>query len=106
MGTQTIKSRALMMCALLAFVPLLRAQTYPSRPITIVVPLAAGDSGDIAARAIGEELSRILKTPVVTANRPGAGGALAAETVAKGAADGSRILLTHNSSLPHRPRQK
>jgi tripartite-type tricarboxylate transporter receptor subunit TctC len=103
MGTQTIKSRALMMCALLAFVPLLRAQTYPSRPITIVVPLAAGDSGDIAARAIGEEISRILKTPVVTANRPGAGGALAAETVAKAAPDGYTILFTQNSSLTYRP---
>jgi tripartite-type tricarboxylate transporter receptor subunit TctC len=88
---------------LAGFAPSLQAQTYPNRPITIVVPLAAGDSGDIAARAVGEELSKILKTPVVTANRPGAGGALAAETVAKAAPDGYTILFTQNSSLTYRP---
>jgi tripartite-type tricarboxylate transporter receptor subunit TctC len=96
-------SQALMTYLLAGFAPLLQAQTYPNRPITVVVPLAAGDSGDIAARAVGEELSKILKAAVVTANRPGAGGALAAETVAKAAPDGYTILFTQNSSLTYRP---
>ena len=49
---------------------------YPERPITLVVPLAPGDAADIAARALAEELSKILKTPVLSINRPGAGGAI------------------------------
>ena len=96
-------SRAFMMCMLAAFAPVLEAQTYPSRPITIIVPLAAGDSGDIAARTIGDELSKIVGTPVVTVNRPGAGGVVATETVVKAAPDGYTILFTQNSSLTYRP---
>jgi tripartite-type tricarboxylate transporter receptor subunit TctC len=92
-----------MMCLLMAFAPLLEAQTYPNRAITVVVPLAAGDTGDIAARAIGEELSKILKTPVVTVNRPGAGGVVGAEAVTKATPDGYTILFTQNASLTYRP---
>jgi tripartite-type tricarboxylate transporter receptor subunit TctC len=103
MSTQAVVSRALVVCLLMAFAPLLQAQSYPNRPITIVVPLAAGDTGDIAARALGEELSKMLKTPVVTVNRPGAGGAIAADTVAKAAPDGYTLLFTQNSSLTYRP---
>ena len=103
MTTHALKSRGWAMWLLMAFASLLQAQTYPHRPITVVVPLAAGDTGDIAARAIGEELSRLLKGPVLIVNRPGAGGALAAETVVKAAPDGYTLLFTQNSSLTYRP---
>jgi tripartite-type tricarboxylate transporter receptor subunit TctC len=56
------------------------AQSYPSGPINLVIPLAAGDATDTAARAITEELSRELKVAIVPVNRPGAAGALGTMT--------------------------
>jgi tripartite-type tricarboxylate transporter receptor subunit TctC len=78
------------------------AQTYPSGPINLVIPLAAGDATDIAARAIADELARQLKTPVVPVNRPGAGGALGTDIVVKAAKDGYSIVLTNNAALVFR----
>src|SRR6476661_1122878 len=72
---------------------------YPAGPITLVVPLAAGDAGDTAARAMGEELGRQLKVPVVVSNRPGAGGSLGAQAVANARKDGLTLLFTQNSPL-------
>ena len=78
------------------------AQGYPSGPINLVIPLAAGDATDIAARAIADELARELKTPVVPVNRPGAGGALGTDIVVKAAKDGYSIVLTNNAALVFR----
>ena len=92
---------------ILAAIPTLtlpiQAQEFPTRPITLVIPMAAGDSGDTAARAIGNELSRLLNIPVVPLNRPGAGGAVAALSVVKSPHDGYTILYTQNSALTYRP---
>ncbi len=85
------------------FLPLLvAAQGYPSGPINLVIPLAAGDASDTAARAIAEELARELKVAVVPVNRPGAAGALGTDLVVKAAKDGHTILLTNNASLVFR----
>ena len=70
------------------------AQPYPSGPITIVVPLAAGDGGDTTARAMSEELSRQLGVPVLVANRPGAGGAIGVQSVIAAKKDGYTLLFT------------
>ena len=78
------------------------AQTYPSGPINLIIPLAAGDATDTAARAIAEELSREIKVPVVPMNRPGAAGALGTDLVVKAPKDGHTILLTNNASLVFR----
>jgi len=75
---------------------------YPSGPINLVIPLAAGDATDLAARAVAEELARELKTPVVPVNRPGAGGALGTELVVKAAKDGYTLILTNNAALVFR----
>jgi hypothetical protein len=64
-----------------------------------VVPLAPGDAADIAARVLGEELSRLLKTPVLLINRPGAGGAVGTHSVVQARKDGQTILFAQNSAL-------
>src|SRR6516164_3749211 len=64
------------------------AQTYPTRPITLVVPVAAGGGVDTAARILSEKLQEKLKQPVTVENRPGAGSMIGASFVAKAPADG------------------
>ncbi len=72
--------------------------TFPSKPITIVVPLAAGSTADGAARTMGNELSMIARQPVIIDNRPGASGVIAAAFAAKALPDGYTIFLATNST--------
>jgi len=88
--------------AALAAAAAAHAQSYPSGPINLVIPLAAGDATDTSARAIIEELSRELKVAIVPVNRPGAAGALGTELVVKAPKDGHTILLTNNAALVFR----
>jgi len=69
------------------------AQDYPNRPITIVVPLAAGSGMDTLVRLYADKLQGALGQPVVVENRTGAGGVIATEFVAKSAPDGYTILM-------------
>jgi tripartite-type tricarboxylate transporter receptor subunit TctC len=79
-----------------------RAQTYPTRPVRIIVGLPAGSSSDIGARLIGQWLSERLGQPFVIENHLGAGQNLAAELVVRAAPDGYTLLLcnTANASNP------
>ena len=81
---------------------LVPAQTFPNGPISVVVPLAPGDAADISARTMGEELSKLLNTPVIAVNRPGAGGAVAAAGVVQAKKDGQTLLFAQNSALTFR----
>jgi tripartite-type tricarboxylate transporter receptor subunit TctC len=69
------------------------AQTWPSRPIKLVVPYSAGGSGDIVARGIADKLTRSLGQAIVVENRPGASGNIGTADVANSAADGYTLLL-------------
>ena len=75
------------------------AQTYPSKPIRLVVGYPPGGSGDFTTRLIGDELSKELGVAVVVENRPGAGGSIASEFVAKSAADGYTLLNQGNHQI-------
>ena len=91
-----MKRISTMLCtaaALAAFSAAAYAQSYPSKPIRMVVPFAAGGPTDVYARSVGQELSRILGQPVIVDNKPGAGGNLGADLVAKSAPDGYNIVL-------------
>jgi tripartite-type tricarboxylate transporter receptor subunit TctC len=70
-----------------------RAQAYPTRPVSLLVFVPAGATPDIIARLIGQSLSQRLGQSVVIDNRPGAGGNLALQAVARAPADGYTLLL-------------
>jgi tripartite-type tricarboxylate transporter receptor subunit TctC len=76
-----------------------QADSYPTRPITIIVPFAAGSGTDAVTRIIAPHLGSALGQTVVVENRPGANGALAAAYVARAAPDGYTLLMSTNS--PH-----
>src|SRR4051812_21718402 len=69
------------------------AQTFPSKPIRIVVPFPPGGTSDILSRTIGEKLSAEWGQPVLTDNRPGAAGNIASEYVAKSKPDGYTLYV-------------
>ena len=88
------------------------AQDYPVRPIRMIVPLTAGSGADIAGRIIGKYMSEAWHQPVVVENRPGAGGQIGTQAVAKADADGHTLLVQSAShaansaiykSLPYDP---
>ena len=79
------------------------AQTYPARPIRLVVGFAPGGAADYVARAIGEPLGRALGQPIVVENRAGAGSSIAADYVAKSAPDGYTMLIASPSSISVNP---
>jgi tripartite-type tricarboxylate transporter receptor subunit TctC len=72
------------------------AQSYPSKPIRIIVPFVAGGAVDTLARMVGTKVSEQLGQPVIVENRPGAGGNVAADAVAKSPPDGYTILQNTN----------
>jgi len=79
------------------------AQTYPSRPITLVVPFPPGGSATIIARIIADKMSEGLGQQIVIDNRGGAGGSIAARQVAKSAPDGATLLLAFTGTLAVSP---
>ncbi|CAN7349319.1 tripartite tricarboxylate transporter substrate binding protein [Variovorax paradoxus] len=79
------------------------AQPYPSRPVTLVVPQAAGGTNDIVGRLVGQKIGELMNASVVVDNRPGAGGNIGTQLVAKGPKDGYMLLMTISSSQAINP---
>jgi tripartite-type tricarboxylate transporter receptor subunit TctC len=92
-----IKTAAWLAAALVLANPAASAQTYPSKPITLVIPFAAGGSNDIIGRAIGKKLTEAWGQPVVVENRSGAGGLIGSSDVAAAAPDGYTLLLVSST---------
>ena len=87
---------ALLVCGMAAPA---RAQDYPTRPITLVVPFAPGGSTSIVARVIGDKMSQLLGQGIVIDHRPGAGGTVGTKFVAKSEPDGYTLLLGYTGTL-------
>lgn len=86
---------ALMACATV------HAQAYPSRPIKMIVPYAAGGFSDQASRILSEGLSRALGQPIVVDNRAGGGGRIGSDAVSRMTPDGYQLLMTTNGTHTH-----
>lgn len=85
--------RALSLAAALAASFAVHAQSYPAKPIKVIIPFVAGGSSDIVGRAIAGKFQELLGQPGVVENKPGANGAIAAEFVAKSEPDGYTLLV-------------
>lgn len=104
--SNTLRACALSVLGLLAAAsgPLVQAQTaWPSRPVMMVVPHAAGGTNDIVGRLVSQKLGEMLQASVVVGNRPGAGGNIGTRFVAQAPKDGYTLLMTVSSSMAINP---
>src|SRR5678810_736696 len=79
------------------------AQAYPNRPVKVIIPWPPGQATDLAARIVGEKLSQQLGQPFIMENKPGAGGAIGTDAVAKAAPDGYTLLAASSGPISIMP---
>lgn len=85
--------------AALVFCGTARAQDYPNKAVTIIIPAAAGNSPDVAARVVADRLTQMWKQQVLIINRPGAGGMIAAQAASQADKDGYTLYMTQASTF-------
>jgi tripartite-type tricarboxylate transporter receptor subunit TctC len=95
--------RILLALVAVVFAAAAQAETYPSQPIHMIVPFPAGGVADLTARAAGNEMEKMFGQPVIIENRPGAGGNIGADAVAKSAPDGYTLLMSSSGILTANP---
>ena len=95
----SLKKAALLLALLLVLPAMVLAQTFPSRPITIVVPFPPGSTSDLIPRALAPAMSQSIGQPVLVENRPGATGSIGAAFVARGDASGHTVLMAPTAVL-------
>lgn len=103
MSLRALALLAVATAAILPAGPAFAQAAYPSRPITLVVPQTAGGTNDIVGRLVGQKLGEVLNTSAVVDNRPGAGGNIGTQLVARGPKDGYTLLMTISSSQAINP---
>ena len=95
-------TQGLLLCVVVA-APLVQAQSFPAKPIRVIVPFAPGGNVDVTARVMSSAMSKVLNQSVIVENRPGAGGKIGAEIAMKSPADGYTLMMGSNSSLSVAP---
>lgn len=98
-----IAGRAVLCLAMACLSNAAGAQTFPSKPVKLVIPFAPGGSTDVAGRLIAQKLSEVLGQPVIVENRTGAGGNIGMDYVAKSAPDGYTLGLGTTGTLAINP---
>jgi tripartite-type tricarboxylate transporter receptor subunit TctC len=98
-----LRRTLLALCAFASLTGTAAAQSYPTRPITIVVGSSAGSATDGLARAVGNEITKLTGQAVVVENRAGAMGGIAAQTVARAKPDGYTLFITTNTTQAANP---
>ena len=91
-------TRRCAVAALLAIACLAHAQSFPAKPIRLIIPYAAGQGTDILARYLGEEVTKLLAQPLMMDNRPGAGGNIGTQLAARSPADGYTVVIGTNAT--------
>ena len=95
--------RLFLLAALLLVPAVSKAQSWPQKPVRVIVPFAPGGASDLMPRLVGEKLAAIWAQPVVIENRPGAAGNIGMEAGAKSAPDGYTLLAAPNGNLVVNP---
>ena len=98
MSTRRHFLNASLLCAAALAAPYAQAQSYPSKPIRIVVPFGPGGATDVVARTVADKLSARLGQPVIVDNKPGASTMIGADAVAKAAPDGYTLMVSGSST--------
>jgi len=80
-----------------------QAQSYPNRPVKVIIPWPPGQATDLAARIVGEKLSQQLGQPFIMENKPGAGGSIGTDMAAKSAPDGYTLLAASSGPISIMP---
>jgi tripartite-type tricarboxylate transporter receptor subunit TctC len=99
----SVIARALLACALVVLAAEASAQSWPSRPVKLIVPTGPGAATDVMARLVADGVSRTLGQPVVVENMPGASGILGHQAAARAPADGYTLLFTNTSGMAINP---
>jgi tripartite-type tricarboxylate transporter receptor subunit TctC len=90
---------ALVLCAGMAPASALAAEIWPSRPVKLVVPFSAAGTADLLARLVADRLGPVLRQPIVVEHRPGAGGIVGQEQVARASPDGYTLVVSSLGSF-------